>query len=143
MGLTDYFKPAKKSARSAGNDAEKNPGSLMVTLPPPVYLQASAASSRLTLEEDLRDNIKHQVILNFLAQKQQGHIWIQDNCGISEGVMVRKNRQEYICRPPAMANSPLSRAMALLNVQVRSTRPMNDQFAYQSTGCHDHQLPSH
>jgi len=74
---------------------------------------------RAIMDDGLRGDIKHQVTLNFLSKKQRGQMWIEDTSGISEGVMVRKTRQEYICWPPALANSKLAKAMAILNVQVR------------------------
>jgi hypothetical protein len=121
MGFADYLKPATIPARgNAGKKQGETSSSPMVQLPRPIYQSSVASSSRVTLDEDQRENIKHQVILSFLYEKQQRHRWIAEDSGVSEGVMVRKNRHEYLCRPPALANSPLAMAMAMLNVQVWS-----------------------
>ncbi|RAL67841.1 hypothetical protein DID88_008567 [Monilinia fructigena] len=44
-----------------------------------------------------------------------------DNSGQHEGVMVRKDRTEYLCRPPALANSTFGRAMKIMNVSAAMT----------------------
>ena len=67
------------------------------------------------------DEIKHQVILNYLWQKQRGMMWISNDSGDLEGILIRKNRDEYLCRPPALATSTFARIMAQLNVQVRKS----------------------
>jgi hypothetical protein len=122
MGLLNYLVPAKNGSAPTVNLNEKGPA---VEANPLQHLHIGSAnslanSSRVTLDDGQRsvDDIKHQVILNYLWQKQRGLMWITDTSGQLEGVMIRKNKHEYLCRPPALGCSQFVRSMSLLNVQV-------------------------
>lgn len=117
MGLLSYF---KTSTKVAAETREKQ--SIEVTNNNSGVLVNSATTSILNDKFDNAqrvDDIRHQVILNYLWQKQQGLMWVTDVTGILEGVMVRKNRTEYICKPSLLSESEFGKAMATLNVQVR------------------------
>jgi hypothetical protein len=64
------------------------------------------------------DDIKHEVMVNYLYQQQCSHLWVSDGSGESEGVLLRKARNHYLACPPQLANSPFAIACAELNVQV-------------------------
>lgn len=134
MGFMSYFQTSTKAAASkASVDNEKYPvsvvtnapnfpGSLPGRLAPPESDTASispAPSSRAAQEDRLVDEIKHQVVVNHLFQHQCSSLWIRDLSEEQEGVMVRKRRNNYIFKPPGLANSSFAQAMTMLNVQVR------------------------
>lgn len=65
------------------------------------------------------DEVKYEVILNHLFQKQCSALWINDISGELEGTIIRKRKNEYMAVPPALVHSNFTEAMAALNVQVR------------------------
>lgn len=64
------------------------------------------------------DDIKHEVMVNYLYQQQCSHLWVSDGSGEIEGVLLRKSRGQYMACPPSLGNSPFAMACAALNVQV-------------------------
>lgn len=127
MGFGSYFKTSTKKAAETRSDAvvvdnEKDADSFPRTsegpYTPPSGLTSRAESITSTDSRGV-EQIKHQVILNFLWQKQRGLGWTLDTTGTREGVMIRKTRQEYIYRPAQLASSHFAAAMSMLNVQVR------------------------
>ncbi|THV51466.1 hypothetical protein BGAL_0110g00250 [Botrytis galanthina] len=125
MGVLSYFKISKpEKSESSKEKAPADPNSVVQNdSPRHGYSDPSpTASSRQSLYSNNRlDDIRHQVILNYLWQKQRGLMWIMDNSGQHEGVMVRKDRTEYLCRPPALASSTFGRAMKIMNVSAAMT----------------------
>jgi hypothetical protein len=65
------------------------------------------------------DEIKHEVMVNYLYQQQCSHLWVSDGSGEIEGVLLRKSRGQYMACPPQLGSSPFALACAALNVQVR------------------------
>ena len=64
------------------------------------------------------DEIKHEVMVNYLYQQQCGRLWVSDGSGEVEGVLLRKRRGEYMACPPGLQYSSFGQACAALNVQV-------------------------
>jgi len=64
------------------------------------------------------DDIKHEVMVNYLYQQQCSHLWVSDGSGEIEGVLLRKTRGQYMACPPQLGSSPFAMACAALNVQV-------------------------
>ncbi|RDW88348.1 hypothetical protein BP6252_00380 [Coleophoma cylindrospora] len=126
MGLRNYFQTSIKAAASSRPDpnsvtAEKSPENDIALRPGAFSTDSSSVQSTTNPRHMSVDDIKHQVILNYLWQKQRGLMWITDTTGQNEGVMVRKNRTEYLCRPTNLSLSPFAEAMSLLNVQAAMT----------------------
>ncbi|KAK4102336.1 hypothetical protein N658DRAFT_495691 [Parathielavia hyrcaniae] len=67
------------------------------------------------------DDIKHEVMVNYLYQQQCSHLWVSDGSGEIEGVLLRKARGQYMACPPQLGNSPFALACAALNVQCAMT----------------------
>ncbi|KAL2168753.1 hypothetical protein VTG60DRAFT_6862 [Thermothelomyces hinnuleus] len=67
------------------------------------------------------DEIKHEVMVNYLYQQQCSHLWISDGSGEIEGVLLRKARGQYMACPPQLVNSPFAAACTALNVQCAMT----------------------
>lgn len=113
MGLRNYFKPAAKAAPLAA-----------IETPPSVESSSDSQSiARLSRNSRFPDEIKYEVILNHLFQRQCSSLWIDDISGFSEGTVVRKSKGVYMCCPPALEHSPFTEAMCALNVQVSHLSP--------------------
>ncbi|KAK7737294.1 hypothetical protein SLS53_006597 [Cytospora paraplurivora] len=67
------------------------------------------------------NNIKHDVMVNYLYQQQCARLWVSDGDGETEGVLVRKSKTQYLACPPQLANTPFARAMSELGVQCATT----------------------
>ncbi|KAF2464877.1 uncharacterized protein BDR25DRAFT_380324 [Lindgomyces ingoldianus] len=67
------------------------------------------------------EDIKHEVMVNFLFQQQCGKLWVGDASGELEGVLLRKRKGTYMSCPPALIQSPLAYYCSQLNFQVAMT----------------------
>lgn len=65
------------------------------------------------------DEIKHEVMVNYLYQQQCSQLWVSDGSGEIEGVLLRKARGLYMACPPQLGNSAFAAACSALNVQVK------------------------
>jgi len=64
------------------------------------------------------EDIKHEVMVNYLFQQQCSALWVGDGSGQLEGIMLRKAKGFYMSCPPQLVDSPFGLACAALNVQV-------------------------
>lgn len=136
MGFSNYFKakkpepnkkPAAKPPPAAAEAtfSEKHPPHAAVGGQNDFELQVPTpnfGSSRNSLSGGssmFLDDIKHEVMVNYLYQQQCSHLWVADGSGEVEGVLLRKSRGNYMACPPRLANSAFAQACATLNVQVR------------------------
>ena len=140
MGIGSYFKPKPKPAPSqmvttapaaaaatAGPFEEKVPHRFTDSMEMSQTATPRFGSSRASIAPSTRsstyvDEIKHEVMVNYLHQQQCSHLWVSDNSGELEGVLLRKSRNNYLACPPQLAMSPFAAACAALNCQV-SRRP--------------------
>lgn len=67
------------------------------------------------------DELKHEVMVNYLYQQQCAQLWVGDDTGELEGVLLCKARGQYMACPPQLGISPFAIACAALGVQVRHT----------------------
>lgn len=115
--LTDSAMSEKPPSERSTNrpDSELHP-------PTPRYgsrpQSISGRSVRSTGSSMFLDDIKHEVMVNYLYQQQCSHLWVSDGSGEIEGVLLRKSRGQYMACPPQLGNSPFALACAALNVQV-------------------------
>ena len=72
--------------------------------------------------QNILDELKHEIMVNYLFQQQCSRLWIADGTGEVEGVMLRKSRGNYLACPPALAESVFADSCVDLNVPVRFTR---------------------
>ncbi|KAI6089610.1 glycosyl transferase family group 2-domain-containing protein [Hypoxylon rubiginosum] len=144
MGLSSYFrakKPEDKRSHAVGPPAPAGGGGIFASDLPPNILDLSDAldlrapipnfgSSRNSISERSArsitssvfiDDIKHEVMVNYLYQQQCSHLWVSDGSGDVEGVLLRKNRGTYLACPPSLADSLLAIALTALNVQCAMT----------------------
>jgi hypothetical protein len=102
--------------RLSSNDMELQPPSSARFNSRPQSI--SGRSTRSTGSSMFLDDIKHEVMVNYLYQQQCSHLWVSDGSGEIEGVLLRKSRGQYMACPPQLGTSPFAMACAALNVQV-------------------------
>jgi hypothetical protein len=107
--------PALEPALVHGADSELHPPTPRFSSRPQ---SISGRSARSTGSSLFLDDIKHEVMVNYLYQQQCAHLWVSDGSGEIEGVLLRKSRGQYMACPPQLGNSPFAVACAALNVQV-------------------------
>ena len=146
MGLGSYFKAKKPEEAAAASGSaptpappriqrnqpsalsEKHPSSTMsgndMELQPPTPRfhsrpqSSSGRSTPSTRSSMFLDDIKHEVMVNYLYQQQCSQLWVSDGSGVIEGVLLRKARGHYMACPPQLGSSPFAMACAAMNVQV-------------------------
>lgn len=145
MGITNYFKADKPTASDPqpanepaaarshmrsqlSNMSEKPPSSRSGDLelqPPTPRFYSRPSSSGLSTPSNhssvFLDEIKHEVMVNYLYQQQCSQLWVSDGSGEVEGVLLRKSRGHYMACPPQLASSPFANACAHLNLQCTMT----------------------
>lgn len=126
MGLGSYFKAKPKREPSSAPEPERleQPTPQYadnMEMPPSPQFGSSKNSisghSYLSGTSHIED-IKHEVMISFLYQQQCSNMWVNDQSGHVEGVVLRKLRGNYLACPPALAQSDFQRACSSLNVQV-------------------------
>lgn len=125
MGIGSYFKAKKADAANAAAtekpaDASQQPSLNMELQPPQSRLHSSrnSLSNRSTQSSTFLDDIKHEVMVNYLYQQQCANLWVSDGSGEIEGVLLRKSKNHYMACPPQLGGSQFALACAALNVQV-------------------------
>ncbi|CZT53409.1 uncharacterized protein RSE6_14942 [Rhynchosporium secalis] len=130
MGLGSYFKAKKPEPPVSAVMTEKPQSSsspqnsFNMALQPPQSRIGSARNSisnRSTQSSTFLDDIKHEVMVNYLYQQQCSHLWVSDGSGEIEGVLLRKSKNTYMACPPQLGNSAFASACAALNVQCAMT----------------------
>ena len=127
MGIGSYFKAKKPEPAAAAVVSEKPASnsphnSFNMELQPPASRFGSSRNSisnRSTQSSTFLDDIKHEVMVNYLYQQQCSHLWVSDGSGEVEGVLLRKSKNTYMACPPQLGESPFAAACSALNVQVR------------------------
>lgn len=125
MGLGNYFK-SKKPEPQPPVVIEKP----TLAMPPPlnpellsparrIASSRNSTSNRSTQSSTFLDDIKHEVMVNYLYQQQCSQLWVSDGSGEVEGVLLRKSKNIYMACPPQLGSSPFAAACAALNVQVK------------------------
>ncbi|KIH93790.1 hypothetical protein SPBR_04088 [Sporothrix brasiliensis 5110] len=84
-------------------------------------VRSGTSSFRSTGSSVFLDDIKHEVMVNYLYQQQCSRLWVADGTGAVEGVLLRKIRGQYMACPPRLLESPLAQACASLNVPCAMT----------------------
>lgn len=133
MGLSSYFKakkPEEKKPAAAVHTTQiektnanaLNPlDGLDLQVPTPQFGSSrNSISGRSQNSSIFMDDIKHEVMVNYLYQQQCSHLWVSDGSGEVEGVLLRKSRGQYMACPPQLADSPFAIAASALNLPVSS-----------------------
>ncbi|KAK9776400.1 putative Glycosyltransferase 2-like domain-containing protein [Seiridium cardinale] len=138
MGLSSYFKAKKPEEKQrptpavaaatteTRSSAPLDPIDGFELQPPTPHFGSSrnsisGRSTRSNGSSVFMDDIKHEVMVNYLYQQQCSHLWVSDGSGEVEGVLLRKARGQYMACPPQLAESPFSIAAAALNLPCAMT----------------------
>ncbi|TLD18431.1 hypothetical protein PspLS_10083 [Pyricularia sp. CBS 133598] len=108
----------EKSGAGGGNDYELQPPSTRFSSRP---ASLSARSYRSNNSSLIVEDIKHEVMVNYMYQQQCSQLWVSDGSGEVEGVLLRKSKGQYMACPPQLGTSPFAVACAALNVQCAMT----------------------
>ncbi|KAI9841817.1 MAG: hypothetical protein M1837_000362 [Sclerophora amabilis] len=137
MGLGGYFKSRSEATTPAGTTptTPMTPNVQMSeklqppTRPPSnfdgmgstrVGSSRNSVSAR-SVQSSHMDDIKHEVMVNYLHQQQWSRMWVNEDSNPSEGVLLRKFRGNYLAAPSDLLDSELLFACSALNVQVAMT----------------------
>lgn len=141
MGLKNYFKadsrpqtgnataettPTKRSVESVPMDQfdEKFPPA---HTPRPPYANNSSRASLTgstrsgTARSTMMEDIRHEVMVNYLFQQQCSSMWMGNADGDFEGVLVRKSRARYLACPPNLLQSSFAAGVMALNLPCAMT----------------------
>jgi hypothetical protein len=152
MGIGQYFESKKPSTAPAPPVMEEKPTppsefDTMELQPPPSRFTTSSRNSfsnRSSQSNSFLDDIKHEVMVNYLYQQQCSHLWVSDGSGEIEGVLLRKSKNTYMACPPQLGSSPLAAACAGLNVQVSyNQNPQSHQQLLIFSVRHDSKFSGH
>ena len=80
--------------------------------------RSSLAPSVRSVQSTFLDDIKHEVMVNYLYQQQCSRLWVSDGNGECEGVLLRRSRGQYLACPPQLVISVFGQVCAELNVPV-------------------------
>lgn len=116
----------ERSQSTAVNEKLANGNDMELQAPTPRYSSRpgstrSGHSTPSNQSSYMLDEIKHEVMVNYLYQQQCSQLWVSDGSGEIEGVLLRKSRGHYMACPPQLVHSPFAHACCALNVQVSST----------------------
>ncbi|KAI9841998.1 MAG: hypothetical protein M1838_003325 [Thelocarpon superellum] len=127
MGFKNYFKSKGAPAEPASVAMEKpapvitNPAMDPDLLSTPAVGSSRNSISGRSFQSSHMEDIKHEVMVNYLYQQQCSQMWVSDQSGHLEGVLLRKSRGNYMACPPDLASSEFLRACSVLNVHVAMT----------------------
>ena len=76
----------------------------------------SAKSKRST--KTVFEDIKHEIMVNHLYQQQCSRLWVSNDSGEIEGILLRKSRGCYLSCPQELRTSQFAQACAELNIKV-------------------------
>lgn len=131
MGLSSYFKAKKPEEKRRPTPAtaipptekgifSQNPNDDFELQAPTPHFGSSRNSLRSSSGSVFLDDIKHEVMVNYMYQQQCCHYWVSDGSGEVEGVLLRKVRGQYMACPPQLAESTFATACTMLNLPVCS-----------------------
>jgi hypothetical protein len=124
MGISSYFRTKKPAGLQADIPETTHTsnrtvnGSVELQPPTPRLISRPSTSNGSSKSSTFMDDIKHEVMVNYLYQQQCSHLWVGDTNGDYEGVLLRKSKNAYMACPPQLGDSQFAAACAALNVQV-------------------------
>ena len=67
-------------------------------------------NSTKSIPGSMIEEIKHEVMVNFLFREQCSSMWVGDGAGELEGVMLRKSKGSYLSCPPQLNETVFGQA---------------------------------
>lgn len=145
MGLKNYFKGGGKPAATVANAGETT----ATPINPPVRpipldqfdnfdekhapssprfpgngssrASLSGSTRSAALRSTMMEDIRHEVMVNYLFQQQAAAMWVGSGDGHSEGVLVRKSKGQYLTCPSNLIRSTLAAGVMALNLPCAMT----------------------
>lgn len=134
MGLKNYFKASKdgkaKDKHAVPEMAQQTRPTFDEKAPAPFdpyshgsspSRPASIAPSQRSQRNSFMEDIRHEVMVNYLFQQQCASMWIGDGSGETEGILVRKSKGLYLACPPDLLHSTFAIGIAALHVPCAMT----------------------
>jgi hypothetical protein len=129
MGLKNYFKASSKKNAKAKDDEPEMAQQPFDDKAPTPFTNPGFNSSHASLTPSTKSNsrssymdeIRHEVMVNYLFQQQCAVMWIGDGSGESEGILVRKSKASYLACPPDLIHSVFAQSVMALNVPCAMT----------------------
>lgn len=133
MGLIGYFNRSKQAPEksSHGTHSHLQEHSISDEKPPTApYTSESSTDSPASLATSSKygsrrtsymEELRHEIIANYLFQQQCAIMWIGDGSGETEGVLVRKSRANYLACPPDLILSSFAQSVVALNLPCAMT----------------------
>lgn len=119
MGVISYFKtPKHKQAATLPANAEKAQLDAATLTADRLELPDLNDTSTAALAEGI-NNLKCDIMADYLHQQQQQRRWIQDNS--DQGVVLKRAKNSFACCPVSLRENDVGflRAVEMLNVRVR------------------------
>lgn len=131
MGLKNFIKTKGKTGAPApalqptamtaqNDDTESALGSGMSSMKS--SMAPSIMSGMSTPKKGYVDEIRHEVMCNYLYQQQAGKLWIDQREELEQGIIIRRSKGNYVAAPPDLAYSRLAANCSALNVQVCTSK---------------------
>ena len=121
MGLKSYFKVGKP-AKADVEAAEPKDAIVIKSASPSSSKAESLAESDGKSDRSLCwDEIKYEVMCNWIFQQQCVRMWVSEFGGTGEGTLVKRSTGSYICFPEDIMESTFAQAAEILNVNVSAS----------------------
>jgi hypothetical protein len=101
---------------------------------------SGSVRSTRSMQSSMMEDIKHEVMTNYLFQQQCSSLWVGDGSGMVEGVVLRKSKGHYMTCPTQLIESPFAAACAAMNVQVWTSRSLFKSMLTSVLGRNDCQF---
>ncbi|EMC94584.1 hypothetical protein BAUCODRAFT_149721 [Baudoinia panamericana UAMH 10762] len=132
MGLLGYLKSSKKAEKEKApqaSDTSNNEQPDWREKPHPPFAQDGSENPRASLSStksgtprtSFMEDIRHEVMVNYLFQQQCANLWIGDSTGYTEGILIRKLRGSYLACPPDLIHSQFAAGVMALNLMCAMT----------------------
>lgn len=147
MGLKNYFKAGRQRSEGNGNAESTNQSTptkksdrsvpmenfdsydekLTGTATPRFQgynssrASLSGSTRSVAARSTMMEDIRHEVMVNYLFQQQCSTMWVGSGSGDSEGVLVRKSRDRFLACPPNLLQSSFAAGVLALNLPCAMT----------------------
>jgi hypothetical protein len=109
--------PAPASGITTGINTPHDKGSEKSSL----FSGSGETSSSGTPRRHYVEEIRHEVMCNYMYQQQASKLWIDKRDEMEQGILIRKSRGTYVASPPELAYSRFAANCSAMNVQSAMT----------------------
>lgn len=83
-------------------------------------IRSGMSSGMSTPKKGYVEEIRHEVMCNYLYQQQSTKLWIDEREELEQGVVIRKSKGTYVAAPPDLAYSRFAANCSALNLLVNA-----------------------